>query len=121
MAYQVVTAVASAARTTSGNGAAILPYRPDSTSQDMGDQLCLLLAVTASGGTTPTLTVGIEWSHDGGVTWAPAETPDAFTQVTGTGNKVKTFPVKGPTYRIVWTIGGTTPTFTFGVTAFITT
>lgn len=113
MAYMVVTAVPSAARTTSGNGAAVL-------SADTGDTLSLVLNITAASGTTPTLVVSVEWSMDGS-NWAPAETPDAFTQMTGTGLKAKVFQVKAPNYRIVWVVGGTTPSFTFTVTGYTTT
>jgi len=114
MAYQVVTAVPSAARAASGTGQNVL-------GADTGDTLSLQLNVTAASGTTPTLAVNVEWSMDGGVTFAQAETPDAFTQVTGTGNKVKTFTAKAPAFRLVWTIGGTTPSFTFAVLAYTTT
>lgn len=112
MAYQVIAAVSSAARTTSGNAAVL--------SGDPGDSLALLLNVTAVSGTTPTLVVSVEWSHDGAV-WAPGEVADAFTSVNATGAKAKTFQVKGPYYRIVWTIGGTIPSFTFTVSAYETT
>lgn len=113
MAYDVVAAVQSAARTASGNGQAVL-------AASTGDTLSLLLDVTAASGTSPTLTAGVEWSMDG-VNFAPAETADAFSQVTGTGRKVKTFSVKAPNYRITWTVGGTTPSFTFSITAYTTT
>lgn len=113
MAYQVVPAVPSAARTATGQGQAVVD-------SDRGNMLALQLAVTASSGTTPTLDVALEWSMDGGTTWSPAETADSFTQMTGTGSKVKVFTVKSPTYRVVWTIGGTTPSFTFWVRAFMT-
>lgn len=112
MAYQSVLVHPSAARTANGNGQAILD-------SDRGDTLSLLVAVTAASGTTPTLDLAVEWSHDGS-TWAPAETPDAFTQITATGSKVKTFTVKAPHYRVVWVIGGTTPSFTFSVRGMMT-
>jgi hypothetical protein len=85
-----------------------------------GDVLSLLLDVTAASGTTPSMTVNVEWSMDG-IAFAPAETADTFTAVTATGRKVKTFSVKAPSFRVVWTISGTTPSFTFSVTAYTTT
>jgi hypothetical protein len=61
------------------------------------------------------MTLSVEWSLDGGTTFGPADPVDAFTAVTNvaTGVKVKLFDVKGPHYRVVWTITGTTPSFTF--------
>lgn len=112
MAYQVVPAVQSAARTASGNGTAIVD-------SDRGDTLNLLVNVTAASGTTPTLDLAVQWSVDG-TNWAPAETPDSFSQITATGAKVKSFTVKAPSYRVVWTIGGTTPSFTFTVHGYMT-
>lgn len=113
MAYAVVNAVPSAPRTASGNGQGVV-------NADTGDTLALLLDVTVASGTSPTLTVSVEWSMDG-ATWAPAETADAFTQVTGITRKVRTFAVKAPHYRVVWVIGGTTPSFTFSVVGYTTT
>lgn len=105
MAYSVGF-VASAARTTNGNSAALLLAPP-------ADSLNVAMFVTAVSG-TPNLVLSIEWSNDG-TTFAPAETADAFTAVTTTGNKVKQFAVKGPYARVVWVITGTTPSLTFSV------
>jgi len=97
--------VASAARTTSGNSGA-LP-------SDSISVLNLLVDVTAIGG-TPTLDPTVEWSHDG-VAFFPSDPPDAMAQLTAVSRAVKRFDVKGPQYRIVWTIGGGTPSLTFSV------
>lgn len=105
--------VASAARTATGNSGALrLPSPARSAS--------LLLDVTAASGTTPTLDVSVEWSHDGGTTWAASQPTDTFTQITAAGKAVKRFDVKGPDYRIVWTIGGGTPSFTFSAREYLT-
>lgn len=80
-------------------------------------QITLLFSATAVSGTTPSLTLSVEWSPDGGVTWFPAETPDAFTAITAVGNRCKTFTVKSPQFRLAWLVSGTTPSFTFTVTA----
>jgi len=112
MAYQVVTVHPSTARTATGNGQAIVEA-------DRGSTLALLVNVTAVSGTTPTLDLAVQWSVDG-TNWAPAETPDTFTQITAIGLKAKTFAVKAPSYRVVWTIGGTTPSFTFTVHGYMT-
>jgi hypothetical protein len=112
MANQPVFLVPSQARNANGNAVA--------KEADRGLNLAVLLSVTAVSGTTPTLDVSVEWSHDGGTTFAPAETPDAFTQITATKAVVKSFVVKANTYRLVWTIGGTTPSFTFSASTMMT-
>lgn len=101
-------AVASAARTATGSSGSI----------DVGHQdfLSLMLDVTAVSGTTPSLTLSVEWSHDG-ATWFTADPVDTFTAVTASGKKVKLFQVKGTVARVTWTISGTTPSFTFSVTS----
>lgn len=106
------TVVSSAARTTSGNSGAVGVFDPGST-------VSLLVDVTAVSGTSPTLDLSVEWSHDG-TTWAAGETADTFGQITAAKTTVKAFTAKGPKYRIVWTIGGTTPSFTFAVSQFVT-
>lgn len=100
--------VASAARTTTGQSAAdgVL---------DNAAQLAVAVNVTAVGGTTPSMTIGVQWSFDG-VNWFDADgTPDTLAAITATGLKAKTFQRKAPFHRITWTITGTTPSFTFDV------
>lgn len=111
MAYQTLTLAPSAARTTTGSVAA--------TVDDLGDTVSVFVAVTAVSGTTPTLDISIEWSPDG-TTWAGADTPDTFTQITAVKNVVKSFTDKAKFFRVVWTIAGTTPSFTFSVLAYET-
>jgi hypothetical protein len=74
-----------------------------------------LVATTAASGTTPSMTLSVEWSPDAGTTWCAADAADTFTAITTTTNLAKRFAVKSNTYRIVWTITGTTPSFTFSV------
>lgn len=100
--------VASAARTTTGTSSAL--DAPE------GFDLVLSASVTAASGTTPTLDLSVEWSSDGGTTWYTADPVDTFTQITTTAARVKRFTVKGTEYRVRWTVGGTTPSFTFAVT-----
>ena len=103
------TVVASAARTTSGNsGALAVPESPN-------DEIDLFLDVTAVSGTGPSMTVTVEWSTDG-ATFFATDTADSFAAVTAAAKKTKAFEVKGDWYRVVWTITGTTPSFTFSVT-----
>ena len=99
-----VTPVASAARTTSSNSGALDASGIRTVS--------LLLDVTAASGTTPTLNVSVEESDDG-TTWRSV---GAFAQKTAVSNERKSFAIAGDYYRVVWTVGGTTPSFTFSVT-----
>jgi len=98
--------VPSAARTTSGNSGAL---RLDPSA----DNVNVAVFVTAVGG-TPNLVLSVEWSNDG-ITFAAADVADAMTAITTAVNRVKSFPIKGLFVRLVWTITGTTPSFTFSV------
>lgn len=109
------TALASAARTESGESELSGDY------SGYGEILALL-AVTAHSGTTPTLDVKIQHSVDGGTTWHDLQ---AFTQVAETdGTELKvvsryyaadTQKAFGSKLKIVWTIAGDTPSYTFGL------
>lgn len=100
------TPVASAARTVSGDSGPLNGYGIAST-------LRAQLDVTAAAGTSPTLNVVIEDSVDGGATWNVVGT---FAQKVAAGREVinVTAPFTG-TLRARWTIGGTSPSFTFAV------
>lgn len=100
------TLLASAARTTSGN------MGNNGLNTTNAESVALELIVSAASGTSPTLVVSIEWSNDG-TTWAAADPADAFAQLTAAGRRFKNVAVKGRFMRLVWTIGGTTPSFTF--------
>lgn len=103
---------ASAARTATGQGTLVkLGAHAEFVS--------VLVNVTAVSGTSPSCTFTVEWSNDG-TTWAQADTADTFTAITATGTKVKQFTVKGLYARLVWTISGTTPSFTFAATSSVT-
>lgn len=104
--------VASAARTVTGNSAALLL-------REKGEILNLLVNVTAASGTTPSLALTVEWSHDG-TNFAQGDTADTFAAITTTSAKAKGFSIKAPFYRVVWTLTGTTPSFTFSVSDYIT-
>lgn len=97
--------VASAARTATANGTAF-------DTSDV-DEISATLAVTAAGGTTPTLDVVLQTTADG----TNYYTAGTFTQKTGTGTEAKVFTGLGSLSRWQWTIGGDTPTFTFSVAA----
>lgn len=98
--------VPAAARTASGNTGPLVNY-------GHFDALRAQLDVAAASGTSPTLVVIIEDSLDGGNTWNAIGT---FTQKTAAGREVINIPAPfAPLLRISWTIGGTTPSFTFAV------
>lgn len=84
---------------------------------DIGRNLNLLVDVTAR--IAGTLDITVEWSHDGGTKYAPAESPDAFTQINDTGLVIKQFILKAPTYRIVYVVAST-PDFDFSISEFLT-
>jgi hypothetical protein len=99
-------AVPSAARTTSGNSGALRVF---------SDRLQVFVDVTAATGTTPSMQLTIEWSHDG-TTWFPAATPDTLgAAIIAATKRVHTVDAKGPYARVVWAVTGTTPSFTFAV------
>lgn len=107
----VRTVLASAARTTTGSTAAF------GLAEAGAERVAVGVSVTAVSGVSPTLDVALQWSHDGGTTWLPAQSADSFTQVTAAAGAVKVFEVKGPLFRVAYTVAGTTPSFTFSVTA----
>lgn len=78
-------------------------------------KLRVQLNVTEASGVTPTLDVVVEDTLDGG-NWNVVGT---FAQRTAAGRQVIdiTTPFAG-TVRFRWTIGGTTPSFTFAVDSY---
>ena len=98
--------LASGARTASGEGA--------STDLSNTKELIVTLDVTAASGTTPTLDVKIQHSPDG-VKWSDLGT--AFAQKTGVAREVKVFTQYHRYVKAVYTIAGTSPSFTFSVEA----
>jgi hypothetical protein len=100
--------VTSAARTATGQSSAL--------TAPTASQMLLAVDVTASSGTTPTLDITVEWTPDG-TNWFVSDTSDAFAQITAGKKTVKAFAVKAAQYRVKWTIAGTTPSFTFSVSA----
>jgi hypothetical protein len=122
LAYEAVReVVASAARTSTGTSSAISAEAAGGSGGiGVGARLNLLVDVTAAAGTTPTLDLSVEWSPDGTTAWASADPADAFPQVTAAAARAKQFILKAPFYRLRWTIGGTTPSFTFVVSEYLT-
>ena len=68
--------------------------------------------VTAASGTTPSLTVIIEHGPDG-TTWI---THTTFTAATGANTERKVLSGLDRYVRARWTVSGTTPSFTWGLT-----
>ena len=98
-------AVASAARTATATATAF--------NTEDAQALKATLAITAASGTTPTLDVTLETTVNGS-DWY---TVGAFAQKTTTDEDAKAFGPLGDQCRWKWTIGGTTPSFTFSITA----
>lgn len=102
------TLVPSAARTASGDSGKLNGWGSAKTIRAQ-------LEVTAASGTSPTLDVVIEDTLDG-VNWNDV---GSFTQKTAAGRQVIDITVPfSETLRIRWTIGGTSPSFTFSLAAY---
>lgn len=99
----VLTLAASAARTTTANG---------TTTDNEGALIAnVKLDVTAASGTTPTLNVTIQ-GQDAAGDWFTLGT---FTQATGVTAQTIPVVLAGRQVRAIWTVAGTTPSFTFSV------
>lgn len=99
------TLVSSAARTTTGNSATLTGFGPVTTVR-------MQLDVTAASGTTPTLNVLVEDTLDG----TNFNTVGTFAQRTAAGREVINITTPfADRLRVSWTVGGTTPSFTFSV------
>lgn len=85
-----------------------------SDTYEMGElsTLRMNLDVTAASGTTPTLDVVIQTSNDGSTNWQALGT---FAQKTAASSERNVFPGADRFVRVVCTIGGTTPSFTFSL------
>lgn len=113
--YTEETVVASAARTTTGQSTALTGF-------GAADRLMLQVNVTAASGTTPTLLLTVEDSLDGTAwrgTTSGSTAVATSASITATGTywfHVNAGTNFGDRIRLKWTIGGTTPSFTFSVT-----
>lgn len=114
MAYREISLHDSAARTATGTADAVKGFGGSS-------KIGAALVVSAASGTNPTLDVVIQHSLDG-TNWFDLMT---FTQRTAAGSEYKvvsetqgtTVNVVGDRLRAKYTVGGTTPSFTFSVIA----
>lgn len=105
----VITAHPSAARTATGQ-------TPGFVAPGGASRVAVLVDATSVSGVSPSMTLSVEWSNDG-TAWAVGDTADTFAAITAAATKVKEFVVKGAQFRLVYTISGTTPSFTFAATA----
>jgi phage gp36-like protein len=98
-----IAPVAAAAQTTGGTGAAV----------DLGvcTTAVLDLTVSAASGTTPSLAVTVQTSKDN-VVWVPL---GSFDAVTTPGLWTQRLPGAFRYLRAAWSLSGTAPSFTFGV------
>jgi len=114
----------SSARVATGNGTAAINYAGHKN-------LIVWINVTAVTGTTPTCVFKLQWSPDNGTTWIDWDGTNLVTaSITGTGthqlrvgiNATTQAPTGGVSgkqdflprqVRLAWTIGGSTPSFTF--------
>lgn len=107
--YKVVTALASAARNANGDS--------KSTPIAVGayNEANFVLKVTAASESSPTLDVSILTYDKTSDTW---NTLTTFTQKTTTGVELKTVSTNlGYLIAFSWTVGGTSPSFTFSIGA----
>lgn len=96
---------ASAARTATGNGSAV---------HVTGDKAVMFLDCSAASGTSPTLDVKLQGKDPISGNWF--DTGDSFAQLTTTGSeRVEIAALPDADIRCVYTIGGTSPSFTFSV------
>ncbi len=115
---QVTTVITEAAVIVDGNSATV-PIAPTDWRKEIGPraqtELVLFLDVTAHSGTSPTLDITVEWSMDDTKFAVPAAA-QAFAQVLEVDlAQVLVVPVLGSSYRLVYDIEGTTPSYTFTV------
>lgn len=100
------TQVASAARTTSGNSGTLTQAAPNNAA-------IFEVNVTAVSGTSPTLDLVFQESYDNGTTWTDEWHWERIT--TSTQISTPLFVTGTGKFRFVWTLGGTTPSFTFSI------
>jgi hypothetical protein len=101
------SAESSAARTANGNSASAL-------TNASGRNAHFIVNVSAVSGTTPSLTVRVQTQDPVSSNWVdlPSAASSAITTVSTNLFTVSNLP---RTYRLAWTITGTTPSFTFSV------
>ena len=103
--------VIKSARTVTGNSGWV----------DIGDarEIIAQLDADAGTGTSPTLDVKLQTSWNGADATAVDVPTGAFTQVLAAASaQIKSLTIFHRYIKVIWTVGGTTPSFNFG--AYIT-
>ncbi len=75
----------------------------------------MTLGVTAASGTTPTLDVVVSTASDSTGSNTRAATGSPFAQKAVVSTERKSFTGLDQYYRVAWTVGGASPSFTFSV------
>jgi hypothetical protein len=100
-ASSALTATATGSALTVMGSSGVLPY------------CSLSLIVTAVSGTSPTLDVSIEYQENSGAAWTKIYD---FPRITSAGTyRTPILPLQGRFIRYVYTVAGTSPSFTFSV------
>ena len=105
-------------RVIKASGAVTASANSNLFDEGTGDEVAVMLDVTAVSGTTPSMTVSVQWSNDGS-TWFSADPADSFTAITAATKVTKSFVIKGLYARLSYAITGTTPSFTFAAHSII--
>ena len=103
--------VPSSAKTTNASSSAVATVG--------ADRVNWFVDVTAVSGTSPTMTLTLQWSHDN-TNWFNGDPVETFSAVSAATKVVKQTNVKAPFARLVWVLGGTTPSFTFAAHVYLT-
>ncbi len=119
MANQKVTTVATEVAILVDGDSGVIPIEQTDWQKMNGPraqtELVLFLDVTASSGTSPTLDISVEWSMDG-VKFAIPVAAQAFAQALEADlAQVLVVPVLGTSYRLVYDLEGTSPSYDFTV------
>ena len=107
--------------TVSAREAKTLTFTTDDVDVGNFRELLLFVFVSAASGTTPTLNIDVQVKN---ITEAEYKTIYSFTEITAAGHFIRSIGAGlataesfGTKIRCVCTIGGTTPSFTFGIEA----
>lgn len=102
-----------AVRTATGNGTTVVANENDfDASKSFG--VLVTVVVTAVSGTTPTLVVNLQDASTSGGAYT---TEGSSASINAVGSYTFFVPISNLFYRASWTIGGTTPSFTFATFA----
>jgi hypothetical protein len=91
----------------------------------LGTSMFLVCKAVLNAGVLPSLTIGIQWSHDGGTTWADGDPVtdqrfSAFGALTASATRVKEFAIAGTLYRITFDISGVGANYTITMSEYTT-